>query len=136
MGVICTYKMNIIPIDKCDFDSIKKLQACSDKEVLPYTEELLTWIQDVNWPVAAPICMRLSMLGEKITEPIVSILNSNDSIWKYNVITQIITKFREPIPDKIIELLIRIINSPSEDEKQEEVDLVAKDIMVRYSHGI
>ena len=128
--------MNIIPIDKCDVDSIKKLQACSDKEVLPYTEELLTWVQDVNWPVAAPICMRLSMLGEKITEPIVSILNSNDSIWKYNVITQIITKFREPIPDKIIELLIRIINSPSEDEKQEEVDLVAKDIMVRYSHGI
>ena len=127
--------MNIIPTDKYDLDSIKRLQSCSDNEILPYVVELLTWVQDINWPVAAPICKRLSELGETIIDPIISVLNSDDPIWKYNVITQIIISFREPIPDGIMESITRIINSPNEDEKLEEVDMVAKDIMVRYSHG-
>jgi len=128
--------MNIVPKDKYDLSSVRELGSKSDDDLEPYIEELLNWVQDLNWPVALPICKRLSEYRKDLNKPLLKVLNSNDAIWKYNVITQIVTELSDPIPEKIIEPLVQIINSPSEEEKLEQVDLVANDIMVRYSHGI
>ena len=128
--------MSIVPADKYDLDSVKELSSISDNELEPHIGDLFVWVQDINWPVALPICKRLSKYRKSLSKPIVSVLNSNDAIWKYNVITQIVTELSDPIPEEIMDPIVRIINSPSESEKIEEVDLVANDIMVRYSNGI
>ncbi len=128
--------MSIVPKDKYDLSSVRELGSKSDDDLEPHIGELINWVQDLNWPVALPICKRLSEYRKDFHKPLLKVLNSNDAIWKYNVITQIVTELGDPIPEKIIEPLVQIINSPSEEEKLEQVDLVANDIMVRYSHGI
>jgi len=128
--------MNVVPIDKHDLNSTKELSSISDNELEPHLAELFVWVQDLNWPVALPICKRLSRYRKNLSKPILDVLNSDDAIWKYNVITQIVTELSDPISEEIMEPIVRMTNSPSESEILEQVDLVAKDIIVRYSHGI
>ncbi|WP_196889416.1 DUF5071 domain-containing protein [Aureivirga sp. CE67] len=50
--------------------------------------ELLTWIQDMNWPAASKIHELLVLFGEDIIDPIKEVFKKDpfDSIWHYNII--------------------------------------------------
>lgn len=128
--------MRFIPKDKFDIEATADLGALSDSELSPFYMELLEWVRDKNWPVALPIAQRLADCGIDIVGPLKLVLRSDDSIWKYWVLSEIVVnasaQVREALSDEVIEL----INRPSEQDKAEEVDLVARDIMILYSHGI
>lgn len=48
-------KKYIIPRTKDDDEAIDNLKSCSFNEIREYIPQLLEWLQDVNWPVSAPI---------------------------------------------------------------------------------
>jgi len=73
----------LLPKDKSDVDTAARLMSYSYEEVKPIIPELLTWIQDMNWPVAGPVASYLKTIAHHITPDIIRILRGNDSTWKY-----------------------------------------------------
>jgi hypothetical protein len=128
--------MSIVPKDKFDLDSIKGLSSYSNEELEPYLGDMLSWVQDINWPVANPIAERLANCGLEIVEPIKKVLQSQDAIWKYYVISHIVINMNNAVREQLLDEIVRIINMPTELELKEDVHLVARDIMVMNSHGI
>lgn len=75
------------PSNKFDIEVINHLQLRKSDELIPLLPELLEWIQDMNWPVALPIVHLLSkQKTENLIPDFISILDSQNSIWKYNVL--------------------------------------------------
>ncbi len=121
--------MKFIPNDKFDLDSCEILQKSSYAEVRPKIRELLTWVQDVNWPVALPIMNVLGKYGIDLIEPISEVLNSKDEIWKYNVIVHLLPLLEISIIKKLEPEILRIALTPTETEIAEEVNEKANDII-------
>ncbi|BCE01816.1 DUF5071 domain-containing protein [Marinicellulosiphila megalodicopiae] len=121
--------MNIIPKNKSDIEAVSNLDNLSNKELEPYLVELLTWVQDINWPVAGYIAPRLSQAGIEIIEPIKQILKSDDATWKYWIISQILPFSNKQVQDSMKSMLIEIINNPTASDHHDEVDLVAKELI-------
>jgi arginyl-tRNA synthetase len=128
--------VRFIPIDKSDIEATEGLETLSDADLGPFIMELLEWVKDMNWPVALPIAKRLADCGVEIVEPIKLVLRSDDSIWKYWVLSEIVINASPKVREALSEEVIELINKPSHKDKAEDVDLVARDIMVQYGHGI
>jgi len=128
---------NCIPKDKHDIESIKKL---SDFEY-PYYKSILPslfeWIQDINWPVAQKIVPLLLKAGIDTVPHIKHILQTDDYVWQYWTITFVIDKFEDNIKKKIVEELYldleRLAYNPIDEEKKEELDVVAKAVLINKS---
>jgi hypothetical protein len=73
----------LIPKDKFDESAVEKLKTLSFEQIKPIIPDLLKWLQDMNWPVANSIFYILEPFVEKITFDIISILRSDDIMWKY-----------------------------------------------------
>lgn len=63
----------------------------SDEELKPYLDELLEWLQDMNWPGAFCILSRLQKYSDNdsicnaINTCITKAKNSGDEVWKSNL---------------------------------------------------
>ncbi len=121
--------MSIIPKDKMDLEACKKLEIASDSEIINNLEELLTWLQDINWPVANPIAQRISKLGNNLVKPVTNILQGNDNVWKYFIISGLLTKTDPDVLQQLSSVLVKIVDHPTPEEKAEEVNLVAKELL-------
>lgn len=113
--------MRIIPSDKFDIEACKNLAAASDVEVTPYISELLECLQDLNWPISAPVSDRLSVLGTELVIPLKEILKSTDEIWKYWIISNFLYKVDRKVVAGLMEELKHIESHPTEPEIKEEV---------------
>jgi hypothetical protein len=56
--------------------------------------ELIEWLQDYNWPVAHVLEPFLRTIGEPLVPHIWHVLRSDDELWKYWVISLLITAAR------------------------------------------
>ena len=112
---------NMIPSDKFDKEAIKRLGVALDHEVLENAKELLSWLQDCNWPVFPGIVERLSALGEDLFTPVSEILAGQDSIWKENIIGHLIPKFSERAQRLYSDQLNEILQNPTGSDFQEGV---------------
>ncbi|MFL5743003.1 MAG: DUF5071 domain-containing protein [Flavisolibacter sp.] len=74
---------DLIPKDKADTSTAKKLMGHNFEELKPIIPQLLEWIQDMNWPVAGPVSRYLESISEHLTPYIIEILRGDDSTWKY-----------------------------------------------------
>ena len=83
----------MIPKEKNDEEAIKRLMSASDDQVIENADQLLEWLQDINWPVFKGIVKRLSVLGNELVVPISNIMESDDSIWKANIVGHLIPSF-------------------------------------------
>ena len=111
----------LIPKDKFDIKTAEKLIGYSYDQVQPIVPELLTWIQDMNWPVARPVADYLQSISENLSNDIVEILKGNDDQWKYWCI-QIFGISSNKLPSKaVIEEIRRIADNPTRSEISEEV---------------
>ena len=125
--------MYFLPKDKMDIDAVAHLESLSNEEIKPYLDILLSWLQDLNWPVAISIAERLSRCGEEIVEPIKKVLATNDSIWKYWVLSEVVINASPKVREALFDDIARLIDHASDDEKIEEVDLAAKEVMELYN---
>jgi len=121
--------MNIVPTDKLDLDACDNLDEASDENVISNIEALLDWTQDINWPVAPLVINRLSSIGSKLAMPINKVLSGNDSAWKYLVITSLLPKLEPELKIEISHQLRKIVKSPTENDEQEEVNIVAREFL-------
>ncbi|WP_345954167.1 DUF5071 domain-containing protein [Mucilaginibacter sp. PAMB04168] len=116
----------LIPKDKFDDSGVEKLKTLSFEEIEPIIPDLLKWLQDMNWPVAKCIADILEPFADKITSQIISILRSDDGMWKYWILGNLVRNTNDP---SILMELERIARHPSKDDIDCEVNLEAVSIL-------
>jgi hypothetical protein len=120
---------DLIPKNKGDLSTAEKLKNYSYEDLKEIIPNLLEWLQDLNWPVAKSVSEYLESIHDKMTTELLTILKGNeDEVWKYWIITIFGPITESPI---IKNEIIRIAISPTKNERIEEVDEVAKEIVTR-----
>ncbi len=125
-------KNELVPTSKEDIEFIQKLKLQTIENVKEIVPELLEWLQDGNWPQAHLIADYIRPHMNYCENEIIDILNTDDSMWKSWVMKGIILKSSIAPTRNIIDILKRIYETPTLDEKESEVDIVAYDIMTKF----
>ena len=130
-NLVIRNNMNIVPAHKSDLEACHNLSMASDEEVKEKINELLEWVQDINWPVAPRICERLKNIGSPLIEPIRNILLGTDEVWKYWVISNILDRASKETVCSLKSELTNIVKNPTESEAAEEVNIVAGEVLAK-----
>ncbi|CAM3502153.1 DUF5071 domain-containing protein [Brevibacillus invocatus] len=120
---------DFIPQHKMDHEKtgqLKKLDKDLIRSVIP---ELMTWLQDGNWPVYPEIRDVLLPLGNELVPHIRYVLETTDEDWKYFVLTGLVSKLSKETIVQMKPELIRIAYNPSESEAASELDEVARELL-------
>jgi hypothetical protein len=119
---------NSLPSHKSDLAAAESAVRLGWPTVEPVAMELLTWLQDINWPVAQVLASFLEGVGADLAPYVRQVLQAEDDVWKYYVIQAVVA--RSPSLSRALEVeLHRIARYPTVSEHQEEVDLVAGDAL-------
>ncbi len=113
--------MRLVPIGKADDVACENLEAALDEELIPHIEALLECLQDLNWPIAAPVSLRLSKLSFELVKPIENILLGVDEVWKYWIISNLLYQVDDDVFSELRLVLNRIKQHPTKGEQEEEV---------------
>lgn len=115
----------LIPASKRDWEAVRNLQAASPAQLIALADELLPWLQDMNWPIADDIQALLVPHVPAISDTIVRILNeSDDDVWKMWLITALLTEIpAAQLSDSLREALWRIVRQPTAGESDYVVDI-------------
>lgn len=124
----------LIPQHKSDTEAARRAGAVGYPEIDPILGDLLVWMQDMNWPVATEIEAVLQTVGTPLAPHILKVLQGDDDIWKYWVLTRLAVNFDKEARDAIIGECLRIVNHPTDGEVAEEVNLAARDILIIDAH--
>lgn len=122
---------DLIPQDKHDFERVEQLKAQPLENLRPILPELFMWLQDGNWPISDPIGDILLSFQYELLPYIREILGTNDEGWKYYLLDGLVRKLPDEILTELKPELKRIMNKPTHDEKLEEVDEIAVQLMKR-----
>ena len=93
---------HLLPMSKEDLDFITNLRLKSISEIRIIIPQLLEWTQDINWPQTSLIVNYLSSHINEIQEELISILKSNDEVWKYSILHGLIFNSSNIPSDKIL----------------------------------
>lgn len=119
----------MIPRDKFDELAMLRLQMSTREEIIPILPELLVWIQDMNWPIAAKMVELLRAYPEETVPHIKEILKGTDSIWKYWCLLELVKPMNRDHQLVLKEDLLQLVHHPSDDDRLEEVDMLAAEIL-------
>lgn len=122
---------DLIPQDKHDFETVRKLQHYNKEELSPIIPDLLMWLQDMNWPIADEIKKLLLIFNEDLVPHVRSILLTDDGEWKFWIVTCLL---KEVMPEVLLLLkpdLERIRDYPTEDETYSEVNVEVNELLNR-----
>ncbi|MCF2946434.1 DUF5071 domain-containing protein [Paenibacillus tarimensis] len=115
---------------KMDYERLEiiilKIDLQEKPDLIPH---LLVWTQDVNWPVAFPILEKLVAYPSEIIPHINQILNTNDGIWKDNVIRYLLKELPLEYKSTFKDELERIVKKPTRDEIEDEVVEAAIEVL-------
>lgn len=120
---------SLIPAHKSDIATVNKLTQLEYPAYKAILGELLKWVRDMNWPVAPAILPLLIKADRDLVPYIQNALNTNDTIWKYWILNEIICKLSKETTFLLKEDLQRLATNPSEADKIEEINLLAKKIL-------
>jgi hypothetical protein len=116
----------LIPKHKGDHETADKLKNYTYDQIKAIVPDLLTWLQDMNWPVAGPVADYLETFTDNIGPDLVKILQGDDEVWKY----WIISRFGRLTKDEdVINEIKRIAFNPTKAETVDEVDEKAREIL-------
>lgn len=82
----------LVPRDKHDFERLNALITAGPSAAIPILDELLVWLQDINWPIASPLADFLVNVGEPLVPHLKKILSSGDEMWIYWVLSFLIKR--------------------------------------------
>jgi hypothetical protein len=119
-----------IPKNKFDFEAVENLKLLKFESIRNDIPALLEWIQDMNWPVAYGVAEYLSPHINEMKDELLGILNSDDGMWKYWTVILISRLPSKPDPE-LISAIKRISDSPSKIEVEDEVNEVAKEVLIK-----
>jgi hypothetical protein len=119
---------SLLPRGKADLVRARAVVERGYPAVAPVVDDLLAWLQDANWPVASVVAPFLAAIGPPLEEPVRRVLATDDAIWKYWVLTQVVALNR-PLASALRADLGRLATAPSAAEVAEEVHLAARQIL-------
>ncbi|HLO11824.1 MAG TPA: DUF5071 domain-containing protein, partial [Pseudoneobacillus sp.] len=90
---------------------------------------LLEWIQDMNWPIAKEVADILITFPEELTPLIKKVLATDDDIWKYWSLTYLVKRMQLEHRKLFLIELTKLVEFPSPEEKLEELDELALEIL-------
>lgn len=122
---------DLIPRDKHDFERVEQLKNQPLENLRLILPELLEWLQDGNWPISKPIENILIEFKHDLLPYIREILESEDVARKYFLLNGLVQKLSNDILKELEPHLRRIINTPTNDEKTEEIDEIAIELLER-----
>ena len=82
----------LLPKDKLDDSNLEKIKLLNDSDLSQITSELLTWIQDANWPIFPKIVEIIVARQDLFISEISKVFQTDDLIWKYWILTNICPK--------------------------------------------
>lgn len=117
-----------LPRDKYDTASAEKLVSLGWEKVLPVMPDILEWLQDINWPVAAVFRPFLIDVGAPLAPFIKAVLATDDNVWKYGILVSVVGQSPE-LAAELRSDLERLRSTPSAGEKLEGVSELAQEIL-------
>ncbi|MBR1749426.1 MAG: DUF5071 domain-containing protein [Ruminococcus sp.] len=123
---------DLIPKDKFDTSSFKKLMSLNDNEIDAIVPELLEWIQDMNWEVSAYMIQVLSSHQCAVEKYLLNLLKpeQKDDEWKRNIIKHLLSNWSSyPDDVRITTEIRRIAQHPTDGERSESVDVAANEYL-------
>lgn len=118
---------DILPRDKADLARARMVVEAGYPGIAPILPHLLSWLQDLNWPVADPLAEYLSTLGMAVVEPIRQILAGDDDIWKYGVLRAVVARAGDDVVRALKPDLERLAaGDDPEDAHVEAAELLAR----------
>ncbi|WP_274307374.1 DUF5071 domain-containing protein [Solibacillus daqui] len=90
----------MIPKNKFDIEAVELLRNKPANEVVPLLPELMTWMQDMNWPVSKHVAELLLTYPTEITPLIDEVLAGDDDMWIYWCLVELVPKL--PFYSKLV----------------------------------
>lgn len=122
----------LLPRDEHDLDSIALVVEAGYPAIAPILDELLDWTADSNWPVARPLADFLATLGTPLIEPVSRILRGTDGTQKEHCLRLIVQRLPIDVLSGLEDDLRRLADHPSDDDRREEVDIAAREILLHF----
>ncbi|MBB2752274.1 UNVERIFIED_ORG: hypothetical protein GGI57_002977 [Rhizobium aethiopicum] len=122
---------SLVPRDKHDVAAVSSIEKAGYPAVAPILDDLVGWTADGNWPVAVPLARFLASLGEPIVEPVSRVLKGNDPTHKYFCLILIVRHLPPEIVEKLRETLCQLSTNPNDDDRAEDVDTLAREVVER-----
>lgn len=120
----------LIPKNKHDLPAIALAKRVGFPSLTPILPDLLEWTRDFNWPVAKGVFELLSEAGQEIAPCLSSIFKSDDSVWKYWLLSELCPKLTVKIIDDLRPDIIRLASYPTKSDQEEGVNIAAAALMV------
>lgn len=121
----------LIPQDGFDNYHIEELSELTSQEIEPIVSELLVYLKDMKTIVVKELTPILINHETVIRKPLIEILDneSEDSIWKYNLIAYIIKEFTKEEQKNYEASLTRIATKPTFREAWHETNDIAAKVL-------
>ncbi len=112
-----------------DVDKVEKLKKLDRNVLEPLLPDLLEYTQDMNWSVASGVVEILLTFPKEIVSHVQAILSSNDDNWKWFILHFLVIKLPVESQVQFKQYLIRVAQTPTQNEIAEELDEIAKEIV-------
>jgi Domain of unknown function (DUF5071) len=122
----------LVPQHKSDLERANAAVAAGSPAVEPVLGDLLTWLQDMNWPVARTLAPFLATIGLPLVPHVRAALDGDDLVWKYWIVSSLLRVSR-PLAGAFRADIERFAYSPTESEAAEELDAVAREVLESWS---
>lgn len=118
-----------LPLNIYDVDKVEKLKKLDRNVLEPLLPDFLEYTQDMNWPVASGVVEILLTFPKEIVSHVQAILSSNDDNWKWFILHFLVIKLPVESQVQFKQYLIRVAQTPTQNEIAEELDEIAKEIV-------
>lgn len=125
---------DLLPHHKQDCRRAEALVSLGYPAVAPVLPELMTWIQDMNWPVAYMVVAPfLRSIGAPLIPEIRRVLQTDDETWKYWVLNDLVRDSRE-VAFELEQTLSELANREPKDEAEAALQEIAREILDDLQH--
>jgi hypothetical protein len=118
----------LLPRDKFDTQRAEAIIALGFPAIEPVVPVLLQWMQDMNWPVAQVLQPFLAGIGAPLAPHIRRILETDDTMWKYWVLCDLVARSDE-LRTMLRPELERLSAHPTPAERTDDLDALAREIL-------
>ncbi len=118
------------PQDKFDLTAVAALVHADAPTLRPLLPELLAWMQDSNWLIAAPLAEILRPHQQAFDAEIAAVLRGDDAVWKTSLLVGLLDC---RAGDETVRAAERIARRPTAAERAEGADEAARDFLARQA---
>lgn len=81
-----------LPVEKDDMEAVERIRKIGYPAIAPILPHLITWMEDMNWPIAGKIADELVSIGQPMVPYIQKVLKSGEYQWKYYVLEYLVKR--------------------------------------------